>query len=211
MAGTLDPTRTGGGLMAKASPRSDGPLALALLDFVGTIPTSRQHAVDEPRAVAARLTRAAARTAAATSGSLALPPGPLGLLTVLPDLFAVWKIQSQLVADIAAVYGRSDALTKEQMLYCLFRHLASQAVRDLLVRAGERWLIQRASLAVLQSVAQRIGLHLSKKVIGAGLSRWLPLVGAVGVAGYAYYDTRQVAATAIALFENDATILAAPL
>ena len=197
--------------MAKASPRSDGPLALALLDFVGTIPTSRQHAVDEPRAVAARLTRAAARTAAATSGSLALPPGPLGLLTVLPDLFAVWKIQSQLVADIAAVYGRSDALTKEQMLYCLFRHLASQAVRDLLVRAGERWLIQRASLAVLQSVAQRIGLHLSKKVIGAGLSRWLPLVGAVGVAGYAYYDTRQVAATAIALFENDATILAAPL
>ena len=197
--------------MTKASARSDGPLALALLDFVGTIPTSRQQAVDQPRAVSARLTRAAARTAAATSGSLALPPGPLGLLTVLPDLFAVWKIQSQLVADIAAVYGRSDALTKEQMLYCLFRHLASQAVRDLLVRAGERWLIQRASLAVLQSVAQRIGLHLSKKVIGAGLSRWLPLVGAVGVAGYAYYDTRQVAATAIALFENDATILAAPL
>ena len=197
--------------MAKASARSDGPLTLALLDFVGTIPSSRQHAVDQPRAVAARLTRAAARTAAATSGSLALPPGPLGLLTVLPDLFAVWRIQSQLVADIAAVYGRSDALTKEQMLYCLFRHLASQAVRDLVVRAGERWLIQRASLAVLQSVAQRIGLHLSKKVIGAGLSRWLPLVGAVGVAGYAYYDTRQVAATAIALFENDATISAAPL
>ena len=186
----------------------DGPVTQALLEFVGKVPTSRQTAVEQPRVAAARLTRIAARKAAATSGSFALPPGPLGLLTVLPDLVAVWKLQSQLVADIAAVYGRTGVLTSEQMLYCLFRHVASQAVRDLLVRAGERWLLQRASLALLQSVARQIGLRLSKKVIGAGLSRWLPLVGAVGVAGYAYYDTRQVAATAVALFENDATVIA---
>jgi hypothetical protein len=31
----------------------------------------------------------------------------------------------------------------------------------------------------------------------------LPVVGALGVAGYAYYDTAQVAATAISLFEKD--------
>ena len=138
---------------------------------------------------------------------MALPPGPLGLLTLIPDLVAVWKIQSQLVADIAAVYGRQEQLTKEQMLYCLFRHLASQAVRDLAVRAGERWLVQRASLAVLQTVAQKLGVHLSRKVIGASLSRWLPLVGAVGVGTYAYFDTRQVAATAIALFEQDIEVV----
>ncbi len=183
-------------------PNPSHRLSLAVLDLAGTIPASSQTTALQPRATAERLARAAARRAAAVSGSLALPPGPLGLLTVLPDLLAVWKIQSQLVADLAAVYGKTSTLTKEHMLFCLFRHLASQAVRDLAVRAGERWLLQRASVALLQSVASRIGLSLSKRFIGASLSRWLPVAGALGVAGYAYYDTRQVAATAIALFET---------
>jgi hypothetical protein len=37
---------------------------------------------------------------------MALPPGPLGLATVIPDLLAIWKLQQQLVADIAAVFGK---------------------------------------------------------------------------------------------------------
>ena len=57
----------------------------------------------------------------------------MGMLTLLPELVAVWRIQ-------------------EQMLYCLFKHTASQAVRD---------------------------------------------------AGYAYFDTAQVARSAIELFEKD--------
>ena len=178
-------------------------LSQLVLDYVGAVPGSTRRSAIEPRTAARVLARSAARKAAAMSGSLALPPGPLGLLTLLPDLIAVWKIQSQLVADIAAVYGRSATLTKEQMLFCLFRHLASQAVRDLVVRAGERWLVQRASLALLQAVAGRIGVHLSKKMIGSSVSRWLPVAGALGVGAYAYYDTSQVAATAMALFERD--------
>ena len=62
----------------------------------------------------------------AAAGTLALPPGPLGWLTILPEMLAVWKIQSQMVADIAALYGQKSTLTEEQMVYCLFRHSAAQ-------------------------------------------------------------------------------------
>lgn len=89
------------------------------------------------------------------------------------------------------------------MIYCLFRHSASQAVRDLVVRVGERALIQQTSLRALQSIARKIGIKLSQKAIGKGLSRWLPIIGAVGVGGYAYYDTARIAATAIELFEHE--------
>lgn len=174
----------------------------ALLAVVGHIPESAETTAKVPLPAAQRLTRAAARKAAMTSGSLAMAPGPLGLFTLLPDLIAVWKIQSQLVSDIAAVYGHHGALTREHMIYCLFKHTASQAVRDLVVRAGERYLIKHASLAVIQSVARRLGVKVSKKMIGSGISRFLPVVGAVGVGGYAYYDTAKVAATAIELFEK---------
>jgi uncharacterized protein (DUF697 family) len=177
-------------------------LATAALDIAGRIPTSEQPASPQPLQAAQQLTRAAAQKAAMTSGTLALAPGPFGLLTVLPDLLAVWRIQSQLVSDIAAVYGQSASLSKEHMLYCLFKHSAAQAVRDLAVRAGDRWLVQKASGALVQAIAKRIGVRLSQKVLGNGAARFFPLVGAVGVGGYAYYDTTKVAASAIALFES---------
>lgn len=58
----------------------------------------------------------------------------------------------------------------------------------------------------MQSIARKIGIKLSQKAIGKGLSRWLPIVGAVGVGGYAYYDTAQIASTAIELFEQEIQI-----
>ena len=108
-----------------------------------------------------------------------------------------------MVADIAALNGKTATLTREQMLYCLFKHSAAQAVRDLVVRMGERVLVKRASLRVMQLVAQKVGVKLTQRAIGTGLSRWLPIIGALGVGAYAYYDTAQVARTAIELFERE--------
>jgi hypothetical protein len=92
------------------------------------------------------------------------------------------------------------------MLYCLFRHSAAQAVRDLVVRIGGRTLVKRASLDLIESIARKIGVKLTRKVIGTSLSRWIPIAGAVGVGAYAYYDTAQVASTAIELFEREIEI-----
>jgi uncharacterized protein (DUF697 family) len=184
-------------------PEGDGishTLARLVLDIAGQVPPSSEHPATQAQQAALDLTRQAAQKAAMTSGSLALAPGPFGLVTLLPDLLAVWKIQSQLVSDIAAVYGQSAALTREHMLYCLFKHSAAQAVRDLVVRAGERWLIRQASGAVIQAIARRLGQRLSEKMLATGASRLVPFLGGVGVGAYAYYDTRRVAESAMELF-----------
>jgi hypothetical protein len=47
---------------------------------------------------------------------------------------------------------------------------------------------------------------ITQHAIGTGVSRWLPVIGAVGVGAYAYYDTGQVARTAIELFEREIEI-----
>lgn len=172
----------------------------AILDFVGQVPKTTQHAMADPHNEARRLARAAARKASVLAGGFALPPGPLGWLTVLPELLAVWKLQKQLIADIAGVYGSEAKLTREQMLYCLFRHTAAQAVRDLVVRMGERFIVRRVTSSAFQLAARRVGVSLTKHAIGSGVSRWLPIVGAVGVGAYAFWDTTRVAKTAIELF-----------
>ncbi len=160
---------------------------------------------------ARQIAHAAARRAATTSGALALPPGALGWLTVLPELAAVWALQAQMVADIAGVYGKQATLDRERMLYCLFRHTAAQAVRDLVVQVGGRFLVQQASVRMLQLAARKIGVRVSQRALGAGISRWLPVIGAAGVAAYAYYDTLQVARSAVELFESDVECLPAPV
>jgi hypothetical protein len=181
-------------------------IAQAILDFIGRIPPSREQPRRDPQAEARRLIQRAAQRAALTSGSLALPPGVLGWLTVLPELMAIWRVQAQLVSDLAALYGKHAELDREQMLWCLFRHTAAQAFRDLVVRMGDRLLFRRLSANVLQQLAQRIGVSVSRRVLGAGAARWLPVVGAVGVGAYAWYDTRQVGAAALAMLRGEIVV-----
>ncbi|OOG53809.1 hypothetical protein [Rhodanobacter sp. C03] len=188
---------------AVIAPVEHNRVTQAILDFVSKVPDSKIGSSKDPATEARRLAQRAAQRAALTAGSLALPPGPLGWLTLLPELIAIWKIQGQMVSDIAAAYGRNHSLGREQMLWCLFRHTAAQAFRDLVVQMGDRLVFRRMSYGVAQRVAKQIGVKLTQRTVSEGLSRWLPVIGALGVGAYAYYDTGQVASTAIALFSGD--------
>lgn len=178
-------------------------VAEKILRVLSEVPDSKETAKIDPLSAARGRANQAAIAAATAAGSLALPPGPLGWLTVLPELMAVWRIQAHMVADIAAYFGKQGKLTREHMVYCLFRHAASQAVRDLVVRVGGRAIGRSVSTGALNRIAQRIGIDLTQRVASRAASRWLPVVGALGVAAYAYYDTGQVAKSAIELFSQD--------
>ena len=178
----------------------------AILDLVLRVPPTAERTVNQPQARAQAIGRAAARQASMLASTLALPPGFFGWLTVLPELVGVWKLQSQMVADIAGVYGKSASMNREQMVYCMFKHVSAQLFRDVVVRVGERFLIQRASSALMQSVVQKLGVKVTQSVLGKGVSRFVPLLGAVGVGAYAYFDTSQVARTAMELFSSDIVI-----
>jgi hypothetical protein len=175
----------------------------AIFGVLAHIPATREPKGSSPATRARAIARTAARKAAAISGSLSLPPGPAGWLTIIPDLTMVWRVQSQMVADIAGAFGKQSALAQEQMLYCLFRHAAAHTVRGFAVRTGERILIRRGPEVAIETAARKIGVPIARRIAGRGVSRWIPLVGAAGVAGYAYYDTMRVAATTIELFASD--------
>lgn len=174
-----------------------------ILELVLDVPTSNEYKVEQAQVRARSLGRIAARQACLMAGTLALPPGLLGWVTILPEMLGVWKLQAQLVSDIAAVYGKSASLGREQMLYCLFKHVSAQLFRDVVVRVGERFVIRGATLGFIQTAAQSLGVKVTQIIIGKSVSRFVPLLGAMGVGAYAYFDTNQVAKTAIELFSSD--------
>jgi hypothetical protein len=187
-------------------PADGGPPARAVTGVIerviADVPLPRTQATANPAIAAEGIARAAARNAALLSSSLALPPGPIGMLTVLPDLYLIWKIQRQMVADIFALHGRTAELTKSHMLYCLFRHMASHVARDVVVRAGQRALVTQLSSSALNKALGSLGATVAQRIAGTTVSRWVPVAGAAAVGGYAYWDTLQVAKTARRVLES---------
>ena len=167
-------------------------------------PVAAENKSFDPVERARSIASSAATKAAVPAGTFALPPGPLRWLTILPELITIWKIQTQMVADIAGTYGKQTFLTREQMLYCLFRHTAVQAVRDWSCESATSSFAASRFVLFRQCPEGRCSHY--QRVFGKSISRWLPIIGALGVGAYAYYDTGQVARTAIELFEGEIEI-----
>lgn len=181
-----------------------------LLDLVSSIPVSGEIPRDSPLFRAEQIIRESCRRAALCSAGCAVLPGPLGYVSIIPDLLKVWKIQRQMVSDIASLYGKSAVLTREMMLYCLFRHGAGIAGRDLVVRAGSRLLVKQLSSRALQNTLQKVGLTVTRRAVGAACSRWAPLAGSALMGGYSYWDTKRVGKTVLETFAREIALGAAP-
>jgi hypothetical protein len=89
------------------------------------------------------------------------------------------------------------------MAWCLFRHAAAQAVRDVVTRVGERIVVNGTSLRALEAILTTVGVTTTQRLLERGAARFIPMVGALGVAAYAYYDTGQVGRTAVDLFGKE--------
>lgn len=176
--------------------------APAVLEVVSDIPRPRVRRRRQPDEAARQLAAAAALKAALAAGSLALPGGVLGWLTVLPQLRAVWRIQVQLVVDIAALHGHRGRPTREEILHCLFQQATARTLQQVAVRAGSGLSAGSVPARLLQLGVQRIAVRLVQRMVGRRLSRLLPLVGAAGIGAYAYLETARVGTAAMALFET---------
>ena len=77
-----------------------------LFKVIHEIPTSTEKETSEALIRSRKLISEASFKAAAISGALALPSGPLAWLTILPDLAAIWRLQAQMVADIGGAFGK---------------------------------------------------------------------------------------------------------
>lgn len=188
---------------APAGRKAVASLEKLLSEVVSDIPESQKEKSRDPEAAARGLSASAARRAAVTTGALALPYGPLGVLTIIPDLVAVWRLQAQLVADIAAVYGKTGRLDKALMTYCLFRHVSSDAVKDIVARAGERMIVSPMTIISLYRMLRVVVGDFLSLMAGRFMVRWLPIIGIASVAAYSYRDTKRVGDTAIETFAGE--------
>lgn len=191
------------------------PLTGLVSAALGGVPKPTETRASRPLQRADAIAKRAAAKAAAISGTLSLPPGPLGLVTVLPDMILVWRIQAQMVVDIAAAFGKADHLSESDITAILFRHVSSAAMADynrnipidnpeppldlkeiinrMVSKRGE--VINRFATEVTSAAMERLTRRL--------ITRLVPLGGTLIVSAQAALDTGAVAKTAIEMFSGE--------
>jgi hypothetical protein len=172
-----------------------------IFDLITEIPDSLHNPTNTPEDRVKLLIQQASLKAATVSATLSIPAGFTGILTAIPDIAAIWRIQAQLVADVAATYGKLALLSREAMVWCLFRHSAASLLRDLAVRTGSRIVVQKLSTTALKKLVEKVGIKISSTFLSKSLLRAIPAIGAIGNGAYAYYDTKEVGKTAVTYFK----------
>lgn len=173
-----------------------------LFEIISDIPGSNVQQEAAPAKRVQRLIRAASLKAGAVSATLSSPGGIIGVLTLLPDLASIWRIQAQLVSDIAAAHGKLAVLSRETMLHCLFKQAISEFARDIFVRTGTKIAVRALSSEALRKLLEKIGARVSSRILARGAARVVPVLGALGSGAYAAYDTFEVGKTAEAYFKE---------
>ena len=106
-----------------------------------------------------------------------------------------------ILADIpvivrGVVTGMLARPTSKTSIGKVFQDRAARLGDKVFLRFGDQQLTYREANAI----ANRYAAVLAARGVGRGIARWLPVLGAIGVGAYAWYDTRHVARTAINLF-----------
>lgn len=152
------------------------------------------------------LIKNAAFKTASISATCALPGGFAGFLTILPELIMIFRIQGYLVKDIASIYGKEAQLTKELLLFSLFKNGGAHLFRKFVEETSVRILIRPTTVRAFQGFLKSIGLTVTRRIIRKNLTRWIPLAGAALTGGFTYFDTMSVGKNAKELFSKDIII-----
>lgn len=139
---------------------------------------------------------------ALVSGAIGLVPGPLGMAAAIPELIMVFRNQLRMVYDIGMAFGKEEVITKE-LLIGIFSSSVGVGGVGLVTMHGSKVLVRRASLRVIQRIIAFLGGKITQKALKSMIAKYLPGIGALGMAAYSRYTTKAMGEKAVEVFSRD--------
>ena len=141
------------------------------------------------------------------STAAAVPWGPIGWATILPELIAVTKIQVNLIYKIAKYHGKLGQLNKSLVVLVFANQAGLTMGRHLMHKIGPKLVIRSLGSKAIRPIAQRIaakvGTRISRKLAG----RWIPVVLAPLFGAFSKSMTTEIGRTADWLFSHDIEVV----
>lgn len=148
------------------------------------------------------MTREAARRVFAVSMAAGLAPGFFGIMTILPEIIAVTKIQIQLVHKIARFYNAGASLDRTVLLLIFSEAVGLMMGKSLLRRVGARLVVTTLSTGLARRTASLVGARIVAKAVQKAVARWLPVLMAPVLAAFSKSMTMRIGHHATKLFSE---------
>jgi hypothetical protein len=120
----------------------------------------------------------AGRKAFKISTALGLIPGPIGFVSILPEVVALTKLQINLIYRIARHYDRAEEVDKEIVLLILANVLGVAGGEALIRKAGSALVMRSANTRVVKALARKVGTHIIDTAAEKAIGRWIPFLTA---------------------------------
>jgi len=148
------------------------------------------------------MTREAARRAFAVSMAAGLAPGFFGMMTILPEIISVTKIQIRLVHRIARYCHAGASLDRTVLLLIFSEAIGLMAGKGLLRRVGAKLVVTTLNTRLARRLGEQIGERIVGRAVQKGIARWLPLIMAPVLAAFSRSMTMRIGQHAMRLFSE---------
>jgi len=150
-----------------------------------------------------QMTKEASWEAFGISSVAALPPGPIGWATILPELAAVLKIQTNLIYRIATFYGKQGKVN-HTLILLIFANEAGLAIGQTLAkRMGTKLVIRSLGSKALRPIAQKVAARIGARITQRAVGRWVPFVLAPVFGAFSKSMTTKIGREADKLLRQD--------
>ena len=165
--------------------------------------------VDTSGKTPAELMARASWKAFAIGTAAAIPPGPLGWATILPEMASVTKIQINLIYDIAEHYKQRGKLNKTLVMMIFANEAGIEVGMELVERVGKKLVIRALGSKLLRPIVTKIGARLGVRITQRMIGRWVPVVLAPAFGAFSKKMTTQIGKECVKLFQEDLEIVEA--
>lgn len=148
----------------------------------------------------AEMIKEAAQKAFWVSTTMSAVPGPFGLMTILPEIGAVTKVQLTLVYKIAKYFNQLETLNRSIILLIFANALGLTVGNQLVRRVGMRLIVKALSAPVTERIAQMIGFRIAAGITKRIAGRWLIVIAAPMFGLFSKKMTQKIGAEASSLF-----------
>lgn len=148
-----------------------------------------------------------ALTNAGIAGAMNIIPGPWGMTAVIPEIIIIIRNQLKMIYDIGIALGQPEYKLTKEVLLGIMTSATGTASTGMLTIHGGKVLVKRSSLRVMQKIIAMLGGRISQRMLKSVVSKWLPVVGAVAMAGWINYSTKKIGKIASHILINEIEFL----
>jgi uncharacterized protein (DUF697 family) len=150
-----------------------------------------------------KMIRKASRAAFLISTGAGIPSGPVGLVTIVPEIVAITRLQINLILRVAKFYQQEAKVNKTIILTVLGVAMGVVLKHALINKVGARIIVKSLSAEGAKRITREIGEKFAVGLLKRGIGRWVPLMLAP-IFGYLSLSmTRKVGREAESLFSHE--------